>query len=275
MRFHTIPAFLAAACLLIACTACQSVPYSNRSQFMLTSVSYENEQGAEAWKEILKTEKLSTNQTAVNALNRVGPRIAEASAQKDFQWEFKVIESEQANAFCLPGGKVALYTGILPYMDNDAEMAVVIGHEVSHAIARHGGERMSQGYIQNAGAAVVSVLMSDSAYKDLAVSAYGITTNLAGILPYSRLHESEADKIGMMLMAKAGYDPNYAIAFWKKFGGSSGGFLEAFTSTHPPGSDRIKAMQENLPEALKIYNAAKVRYGAGNKLDNRPCLYAS
>lgn len=266
MRFHTIPAFLAAACLLIACTACQSVPYSNRSQFMLTSVSYENEQGAEAWKEILKTEKLSTNQIAVNALNRVGPRIAEASAQKDFQWEFKVIESEQANAFCLPGGKVALYTGILPYMDNDAEMAVVIGHEVSHAIARHGGERMSQGYIQNAGAAVVSVLMSDSAYKDLAVSAYGITTNLAGILPYSRLHESEADKIGMMLMAKAGYDPNYAIAFWKKFGGSSGGFLEAFTSTHPPGSDRIKAMQENLPEALKIYNAAKVRYGAGNKL---------
>ena len=161
MRFHTIPAFLAAACLLIVCTACQSVPYSNRSQFMLTSVSYENEQGAEAWKEILKTEKLSTNQTAVNALNRVGPRIAEASAQKDFQWEFKVIESEQANAFCLPGGKVALYTGILPYMDNDAEMAVVIGHEVSHAIARHGGERMSQGYIQNAGAAVVSVLMSD------------------------------------------------------------------------------------------------------------------
>ena len=151
-------------------------------------------------------------------------------------------------------------------MDNDAEMAVVIGHEISHAIARHGGERMSQGYIQNAGAAVVSVLMSDSAYKDLAVSAYGITTNLAGILPYSRLHESEADKIGMMLMAKAGYDPNYAIAFWKKFGGSSGGFLEAFTSTHPPGSDRIKAMQENLPEALKIYNAAKVRYGAGNKL---------
>lgn len=119
MRFHTIPAFLAAACLLIACTACQSVPYSNRSQFMLTSVSYENEQGAEAWKEILKTEKLSTNQTAVNALNRVGPRIAEASAQKDFQWEFKVIESEQANAFCLPGGKVALYTGILPYMDNE------------------------------------------------------------------------------------------------------------------------------------------------------------
>ena len=148
MRFHTIPAFLAAACLLIVCTACQSVPYSNRSQFMLTSVSYENEQGAEAWKEILKTEKLSTNQTAVNALNRVGPRIAEASAQKDFQWEFKVIESEQANAFCLPGGKVAVYSALFELVDNDAELATVVGHEVSHALARHGVERMSQSTLQ-------------------------------------------------------------------------------------------------------------------------------
>lgn len=266
MKKRLFSALLSGVSLLLLCTACQSVPYSGRSQFLLTSVDYENEQGLAAWQETLKTEKLSTDTAAINALNRVGARIAEASEQKDFQWEFKVIESEQANAFCLPGGKVALYTGILPYMDNEAEMAVVIGHEVSHAIARHGGERMSQGLLQNAGAAVVSVLASGSAYQDLAVSAYGVTTNLAGILPYSRLHESEADRIGMILMAKAGYDPNYAISFWKKFGGNSGGFLEAFTSTHPLGEDRIQAMREYLPEALKIYNAAKVRYGAGNKL---------
>ena len=263
-RIVVVPVLVCMLAVMLA--ACQTAPYSNRSQLLLTTQSEENEQGAASWKEILNTEKISTDSAAVNALNRVGPRIASASEQKDFQWEFKVIESEQANAFCLPGGKVALYTGILPYMENDAEMAVVIGHEVSHAIARHGGERISQGYIQSFGSELVSSAFESAAAKEIAVAVYGVTTNLTAILPYSRLHESEADKIGMMLMAKAGYDPNYAISFWKKFGSSGGGVLEAFTSTHPLGSDRIKAMQENLPEALKIYNAAKNKYGAGEKL---------
>lgn len=263
-RFRRLRCALIVSAIAI-CGGCSTVPYSNRSQLLLTSQTTENQLGAEAWAEIKRTEKLSTNATAIAALNRVGKRIAAAANQPGFEWEFRVIESEAANAFCLPGGKVALYTGILPYMDNDAEMAVVVSHEVSHAIARHGGERMTQAGIQSFGAAAVSEIFQDSANKDVALGVYGATTTLGGILPYSRLHESEADSIGMMLMARAGYDPAYAITFWQKFGGSSGGFIEAFTSTHPLGTERVKAMRKALPEAQKIYQAAHPRYGAGEK----------
>ena len=259
MKKRFLPALFSALCLILLGTACQSVPYSGRSQFLLTSVDYENEQGLAAWQETLKTEKLSTDAAAIGALNRVGPRIAEASGQKDFQWEFKVIESEQANAFCLPGGKVAVYSALFELVDNDAELATVVGHEVSHALARHGVERMSQSTLQSLGGALVTAAVGSE--WD---SAYQATSNLALMLPYSRTQEYEADQLGLILMAKAGYDPAAALTFWDKFRKlSQTGTVAEFLSTHPDGDKRLERLKQQLPAARQYYEKAAVKRGLG------------
>ncbi len=235
--------------LMLIATGCQTVPYSNRSQFLTTSESEEATMGLEAWSEVLKTEKISNDAFLNAALKRVGPAIASVSDRGDFSWEFKVFESNTANAYCLPGGKVGVYTALYQYTANDAELAAVVGHEVAHAICRHGGERVSQGTLQNLGATVLNQMTS----SETAMAIYGVTTNLAAILPYSRKHESEADYVGLILMAKAGYDPQQAIAFWKKFGNLSSSKLEEYFSTHPSGTTRIQGLQDKMNEALSYY----------------------
>ena len=207
-----------------------------------------------------KTETISTDATANALVARVGKRIADAADCPNFSWEFLVFRNPEANAFCLPGGKVGVYTGILSSMSCEAELAGVIGHEVGHAIARHGGERMTQSLLQSIGAA----LLSETTRNEQILQAYGVVSNLGVILPYSRKHEHEADTLGLILMAKAGYDPSSLIAFWRNFsktGGSSGSFLEKFLSTHPLDSERISAMEKQLPEAMQYYNRAKNKYG--------------
>lgn len=253
--------------LLAGTTACQSVPYTGRSRMLMTSESYEAESGREAWAELKKTEKISTDSRANTVVARVGKRIAEAADCKNFDWEFLVFQNQEANAFCLPGGKVGVYTGILKYMNCEAELAGVIGHEVGHAIARHGGERMTQSILQSVGASV----LSESNQNEQIRQAYGIITNLGVILPYSRQHEHEADTLGLILMAKAGYDPSALIDFWRNFSNANKNsgtlsVLEKFLSTHPLDSDRINAMQKQLPEAMKYYNNAKNKYGKGAAL---------
>ena len=249
-------------CMLIF-SACSTVPYTGRSQLLVTSIAEENQMGEQAWQEVKKKERISTNRKYTSAVTRVGKNIAIASNRPDFKWEFKTFDSKQANAFCLPGGKVAVYTAIFDYASNDAELAAVIGHEVGHAIARHGGERVSQGMFQQAGAEVVSATVGEK-YRDMAMMAYGIGSNLGVMLPYSRTHEYEADHIGIILMAKAGYDPRYAISFWQKFSkiSQTNSFTE-YLSTHPMGEHRIERLKKLLPEAMKIYNKAKHKRGAG------------
>ena len=247
---------------LVGTTACQSVPYTGRSRMLMTSESYETDSGKQAWEELKKTEKISTDAQANAILARVGKRIADAADCKNFHWEFVVFQNQEANAFCLPGGKVGVYTGILKYMTSEAELAGVVGHEVGHAIARHGGERMTQSILQSIGASI----LSETTQNEQIRQAYGIITNLGVILPYSRQHEHEADTLGLILMAKAGYDPSALITFWRKFsnaGKKSGSFLEKFLSTHPLDSERIDAMQKQLPDAMKYYNKAAVKYGNG------------
>lgn len=245
--------------------ACNTVPITGRSQFLVTSVSQENQLGEEAWREINRKEKQTTNRKYSDAVKRVGQNIAAVSDAPGFEWEFKTFESKQANAFCLPGGKVAVYTGIFKYMDNDAELAAVIGHEVAHAIARHGGERISQEQARAIGQAVLSEV-TDPKYRQLAVMVYGGATAVGVMLPYSRTHEYEADHMGLIYMAKAGYDPRYAVSFWEKFSNASkiSGF-EEFLSTHPVGEKRIQQMQQLLPEAMEIYNKNKIKRGSGQK----------
>lgn len=245
---------------LIAVAGCRSVPITDRTQLMLTTSGYENNLGAEAYSEYKAKYKRSTNTQYNQALARCGKAIADASAVEDFDWEFVVLESGEQNAFCLPGGKVAVYSGIMKLMKNEAELAVVVAHEVGHSIARHSGERLSWSYLQTFGGILVEIGLSN----ETANSIYGVGTDLGVMLPFSRSNESEADYIGLILMSKAGYNPQAAVDFWSRFGGnSSSNMLDKLLSTHPCDADRIAAMKENMATAQKLYNQARSKKGYG------------
>ena len=257
--------------LTCAFCSCRNVPVTGRSQFLLTSESYENSLGAESYEEYKQEYPKSTNAEYNAALERCGNAIKavanEVGDTSDFEWEFTVLDSEIQNAFCLPGGKVAVYTGLMDYMDNEAELAFVVGHEIGHAVARHGGERMSRTIVQSVGAVLVSMLFENETINAI----YGTGTELGIMLPYSRSNESEADAIGLILMARAGYDPSASYTFWKRFTNNAEGSskLEEILSTHPCDSDRIAAMREGEAEARAEYNKAKTKYGFGRKFTHR------
>ena len=185
--------------------------------------------------------------------------------QPDFQWEFKLIESEQVNAFCLPGGKIAVYTGILPIMKNEAGMAMVMGHEVAHATSRHGGERMSQHM-------TAAVLQEALAYglrdaspltQKAALEAFGIGSKVGVLLPYSRTHELEADQIGLIFAAEAGYDPREAVRLWTRMKEAKKKRPPEFLSTHPHEENRIEELQEDMAKALEVYEKTPQKFGLG------------
>lgn len=265
--------FLAGLLLLIIIpiVGCQHVPVTERRQLVLTSQESENSMGLTAYQEILKKEPAAKNEKAIELVRRVGQRIASVSNRPDFQWEFNVIESETQNAFCLPGGKVAVYTGILPVCESEAGLAVVMSHEVAHAIARHGGERMTQQMATNGVKTAGTYLMGQAKVEDqkqkMILTAYGAAAEYGVILPYSRKHELEADHIGVLLMAKAGYDPSEAPQFWERFSSAKqGGAPMEFMSTHPSDATRASALRALLPEAMKAYDAAETKYGVGESL---------
>ena len=247
---------LAAAC---AAAGCQSVPYTGRSRVLLVGEDEEAALGAEAYAEALKGARLSANREQADLVRRVGERIAAVADRPDFRWEFRLIEDDRTpNAWCLPGGKVAFYTGILPLCRDEDGIAVVMGHEVAHAIARHGAERMTQGILVNFGGAALDTLLANrpAETRALYAEAYGFGAAVGVMLPFSRDHESEADRIGLILMAKAGYDPSHALGFWKRMeeasGGSAGG-LSVFFRTHPTDADRQRRIREWLPEVREKY----------------------
>jgi predicted Zn-dependent protease len=245
-----------AAALLVA--ACTTVPVTGRHELNLVSADQEKQLGLSSFEQLKKDTPVSHDPAANATVQRVGQRIAQV-AGKDLpgaQWEFVVFESKEANAFCLPGGKVGVYTGILPITQTDAGLATVLGHEIGHAVAHHGASRMSQAMVsQGLGEAAGAYVGSSkyAQYQSLFMGAYGIGSQVLVELPYSREQESEADHIGIVYMARAGYDPQEAVAFWQRFAtynqqqGGSGGL--SFLRTHPVDSVRIKQLQEWLPEA--------------------------
>ncbi len=253
-------AFAIAALLIALGTGCSTVPLTGRSQLNLVSASQEMQLGLSSFDQLKKETPISSDQAANALLQRVGKRIA-AVASKDMpnaQWEFVVFESPEANAFCLPGGKVGIYTGILSVTKDEAGLATVIGHEVAHAVARHGAERMSEAMVMQTGGQMLGAGLSaaDPKWQQITMLAYGAGTKLGRELPHSRAQESEADHIGLMYMARAGYDPKEAVNFWKRFsdhnqqqGGGGNGFLARFLSTHPVDSVRIQQLQELMPKA--------------------------
>ncbi len=262
--------FIAVFCSsLTYLTGCVTNPITGRSQFMLTSPQEEAQLGEQAWKEVLSQSKISNNPKYNAALKRVGTCIAQAANKPDYKWEFKVLENSEPNAFCLPGGKVAVNTGLFQYTANDAELAAVVGHEVGHAIARHGGERISQGMVQEAGAQAISVALDGKSAGTVQgiLIGYAVGSNLAVVLPYSRTHEYEADKMGLVFMAKAGYNPNAAISFWQKFQAiSSTSKLGEFFSTHPMSEKRLEELKNYLPTAQGMYNTAPNKKNLGESL---------
>ena len=249
----------AVALVLVVSISCSKVPLTGRNRLLLVSESTEIALGLDTYKQILSESKLSSDEEQVRRIRLIGSRIAQATG-KDYAWEFNLIEADSVyNAFCLPGGKVAVYTGILNLAQTDDELATVMAHEIAHAIARHGAERMSQMLlVQLGGIALEDALKTKSETTvELAKVAYGAGTGLLYVLPYSRTHEQEADYMGLIYMAKAGYDPHAAISFWEKMQREfEGREPPEFLSTHPSSQRRIENLKRWLPEALKYYKPA-------------------
>lgn len=239
----------ALAALAVGCT---TVPETDRSQFNILSPSEEMQLGFSSFEQLKKEVPVSRD-PALNALaQRVGRRIAAVAELPNAQWEFVVFDSKEANAFCLPGGKVGIYTGILPITRDEAGLATVMGHEVAHAVARHGGERMSTAMGLQVVGSVLGAATSGSAYGPILGQAYGVGAQLGVALPHSRGQESEADHIGLLYMARAGYDPEAAVAFWQRFAEfnrRSGGDTPWFLRTHPLDETRIQEIRALLPQA--------------------------
>lgn len=244
--------------LLGLAAACETVPITGRSQIMLVPESEEIQMGLQAYREVLRKSRVSRDPQLNDLVTRVGSRIAQATGRMNYRWEFRVIEDDrQINAFALPGGKVAVYTGILPVTRDDAGLATVLGHEVAHAIARHGGERLSQGLLVEAGLATVQASMarSDPRTVRTVTGLLGAGAAVGVVLPFGRAQESEADHLGLIFMAKAGYDPHAAIAFWQRMeqAARGRGRPPEFLSTHPSYETRIQQIRQWLPEAMQHY----------------------
>ena len=233
-----------AVCLTVS--ACATAPYTGRRQIMLTSASEENSLGYNSFSEIRKKYPVSRDPELNALVNRVGQRVAAAADRPDYRWEFVLFEDKNANAFCLPGGKVGIFTGILKYTRDEAGLATVVAHEVAHALLRHAGERLSQSMLAQVGAAGLSLGMSGAnPYMAQAVQqAYGLGATVGVLLPYSRTQEYEADRVGLIMMAKAGYDPEAAVGFWQRMmaAGKGKGSPELL-STHPTDAKRIREIQ--------------------------------
>jgi len=253
-------------CFWVSCT---TVPVTGRRELNLVSAGEETQLGLTSFDQLKKDTPINHDPGMNAMVQRVGKRIANVAKKDmpDAQWEFIVFESKEANAFCLPGGKVGVYTGLLPIAKDDAGLATVIGHEVGHAVAHHGASRMSTALVsQGLGQAAGSLVGSSkyAQYQDTFMSLYSIGSKVAVELPYSREQESEADHIGVIYMARAGYDPKEAVAFWQRFaaynkqqGGGNQTFLSKFLSTHPLDSARIADLQKLLPQAEAEFAKSK------------------
>lgn len=212
--------------------------------------------GQQAYGEMRKKHRRSRNTQQYNAVRRIGMAIARASA-KSYRWEFELFEAPKSvNAFCLPGGKVGIYTGIMPVARTNAGLAAIMGHEVAHAVLRHGAERMSQQLATQGVLSMANVFFQNSKYKGLIMQSLGLGAKVGVVLPYSRKHESEADRVGLVYMAKAGYDPNGAVRLWQRMA-KLGRSQPEFLSTHPNPLNRAKALQTQIPSVMKHYRAAK------------------
>jgi predicted Zn-dependent protease len=252
--------------VLLFLSGCGSVPLTGRKQVLLVGDQEVLTASLTQYNDYIKSAKLSANQPMTNQVVRVGKKIAAATESylksngleaeiRNFSWEFHLVQSADVNAFCMPGGKIVVYEGIMNFISSDDELGAVLGHEVAHAVAKHSNERMSQQLMTQYGAAVLGAAVSgkSQAVQSVANTVYGLGAQYGVMLPYSRKHEYEADHMGLIFMAIAGYNPQSAIAFWQKMAQGKTGGTPEIMSTHPSDVNRIAELQGYLPEAMKYY----------------------
>ena len=255
---------------MLVTTGCQTNPYTGRWQLMMMPMSQETQMGAQAYAEVKQDPNMrpSTDPREIEPVKRVAARVIEAAKRSkysemanQFEWEVTVIKDDKTmNAFALPGGKIAVYTGIFPVAKTEAGLAAVMGHEVVHALARHGGERMSQNTLAQTTLQAIGIALGVSGANPVvsqgAMAALGVGAQVGVLLPFSRKHESEADYVGVLLAADAGYDPRESIQLWMRMGELSGGkSASEFMSTHPSHETRIEQLEEWMAEAMPIYES--------------------
>lgn len=264
---------LLVALSLLVLAACETVPITGRQQVSLVSDAEITSMAAREFRSFVRDSDVIKGTSEARMVAAVGRKIKGAveeyfrrQGQGDrlagYRWEFVLVDSEEVNAFCMPGGKVAVYSGILPIAKDEAGLAVVMGHEIAHAVANHGNERISQAMLAEAAGGALAAMLGDdgdSVGGTALQMAFGLGAEVGVLLPFSRLHESEADRLGLMFMAMAGYDPREAPKFWRRMakgsGGGGGGGLE-FLSTHPSDETRVKDLQAAMAEAMPLYRKA-------------------
>jgi predicted Zn-dependent protease len=261
------------ACLVVA-VACASVPHTGRRQFNVVSDKQMNQLALKAFQEVIEKEPESSDKRLKAIVKRVADRVSKAAETIDhpgFDWDVRLIDKDVPNAFCLPGGKIVVFTGILPYARNEAGLAAIIAHEVAHAVARHGGERLSQQLALRGAVTAGGEILKEKDGKlsqkaKMLLGALGLGATVGVILPYSRTHEFESDQIGQIYMARAGYDPTEATKLWTRMSKIKKPPIPVWLSTHPADDDRVRKLNENLPDARKHYSEAPVKYGRGSLL---------
>jgi predicted Zn-dependent protease len=253
--------------LTLVLLACSTVAVTGRKQLNLIPSSTMQSMSAEQYGDFLKSNQLSEDQGKTAMVKGTGTKIQKAVERyfadkgisnklKGYQWQFNLVESEEVNAWCMPGGRVVIYTGILPVTKDESGLAVVMGHEIAHAVAEHGNERMSQMLVTQLGGMALSKALEEKPEQtqQLWMATFGLGAQIGILLPYSRLHENEADRLGLIFMAMAGYDPNNAVEFWERMAKMKGGGAPPeFLSTHPSDETRIKNLKALIPEAMQYY----------------------
>ena len=247
---------IAGLCLLLL--SCQTTPITQRTQIILIDEPQEVALGIKAYQSVLSKAKRADDPEKTALIQRIGKRIAAVAERPDYRWEFTLIQDdEMVNAFALPGGKVAVYTGIIPVAQTEAGLAAVMAHEVAHAIARHGGERMTTGLLAQMGMTALNVGLAVKGEDPKTIqafnTAYGLGTQFGVLLPFSRNQESEADHIGLILMARAGYDPKAAVGLWQRMAETKKAVAPEWLTTHPSDATRIRQIRALLPDAEKEY----------------------
>lgn len=251
---------------VLVLSGCGIVPLTGRRQILLVSDQEVLSSSLTQYRDYMKTASPSASVAWSEQVTRVGRKIANATESylranglaneiKDFSWEFNLVKDAQVNAFCMPGGKIVVYEGLMNLVDSDDELAVVLGHEVAHAVAKHSNERMSQQILAQYGAQILNRSLSEkgTAVQALAGAVYGVGAQVGIMLPFSRKHESEADYMGLILMKMAGYNPDVAVGFWQKMSAGTAGTVPALLSTHPSDAQRISDIQKALPEIKAKY----------------------
>lgn len=266
LRSHARYYLMPLLCTSFVLVSCSTVPMTGRSQLNLIPDSMMLSMSFQEYHDFLRTNTLSSNSQQTQMVRRVGYRIQQAVERyftehnmsrelRNYQWEFNLVEDDDINAWCMPGGKVVVYTGIMPLIYSDADLAVVVGHEIAHAVAKHGNERMSQFLLFEMGGMALAEALKNrpEQTREFWMMAFGLGGQVGVILPYSRRHELEADQLGLIFMAMAGYDPYTAVTFWERMAQQGGSHPPEFLSTHPSDRTRIRELQEALPYAMQYY----------------------